>query len=167
MLRYGDQYGRRRRRRLLVSGAVVAVGGVLAAGYTWSAGVGFLGWQIGKGILDVARDGRSDATVARLPRDGRAPARVRRKHLVASERVVHEGAPALHVAHDGGKTLFTGDDARAAAARLFPAVNRFGGTPHDVRTAVARIEHAGDAARYFGSLADTLSRTSAVRARLG
>ena len=161
--RYGDQFGRRRRRSLVTAGAVLAGGGALAAGGV-AAGFGVVvALQLGRLALDAARHGLPFETVARIPVRGTI-LRIRRAHLLRSSfGAGDDGRPSLTVAHGVGQsTRLDGDDARRAAALLLPAVNRAGGSAADVRNAVARLEHAGDPERFYHSLAARGGRATAV-----
>ena len=161
--RYGDQFGRRRRRSLVTAGAVLAGGGALAAGGV-AAGLGVVvGLQLGRLALDTARHGLPFETVARVPVQGTV-LRIRRAHLLRSTFGAGEdGRPSLTLAHGAGEsTRLHGDEARRAAALLLPAVNRAGGSAADVRNAVARLEHAGDPERFYRSLATRGERVTAV-----
>ena len=76
--RYGDQFGRRRRRQLAAAGGMLALGGGAIAWGT-AAGVigGYLVYWSGKTLWEVVVDGRQDAVVARVPTPGAAALVVR------------------------------------------------------------------------------------------
>ena len=96
--RYGDQFGRRRRRQLIRVGLGVgivggAVAGGIALGVSAGIGVGGGGWWIWRGIYAGYRRiayGSPEAVVARVPYDeGRKVVAVRR-HQVHVRHVVVE-----------------------------------------------------------------------------
>ncbi|MFO0093226.1 MAG: hypothetical protein ACK54K_02865 [Gemmatimonadaceae bacterium] len=146
--RYGDQFGTRRRRQLLVTGAVVGsaaaiIGGVIALG----ASVGsFAGIYANGQFWDSLVHGRQSASIGHvaLP-DGRV-VELQRRHARMSAFVRDSSrAPLqLRVEHTAGSSLVTGDDAMRIAARLMPTVNRFGGSAKQVQEAVELLETAGD-----------------------
>jgi hypothetical protein len=133
--RYGDQFGRRRKRALMISGlAIVGIGGVAIGGIAVGAiSAGLLG-QMGN-FVNIAINGR---TVLKLPTE---------------DGVIKLRQPQLHKVrwtadHDGwvvevGKRTLVGEDAERAISRIMPAYNRMGGKAADVRTAVERIEESG------------------------
>ena len=162
--RYGDQFGRRRRRRLALAGAALAVGG---GALTWgaTAGVGLLTlWQVGRPIYRIAVHGWPNATVAYLRGPRGQLLQVDRAHLSRSAVVRDErGALAVSVTHRRGTARLSGADALRGIGQLMPATNRFGGTREEVARAVARLEHAGSGERYVASLASTSALASRRR----
>jgi len=169
--RYGDQFGRRRKRALIATGmGGAAVTALMVGGAAAGLSVGlfplgqqaFLGWY------------RSRALLRLLDPDGN-PIQVQRKHLFSSRLVGSERAEegwALQVDHvpgwqrrgkkprrlvavDGsGWELEGGDGARRTlavsgpealklAGQLMAHANRSGGKKTTVREAVSRIEAAG------------------------
>lgn len=152
--RYGDQFGRRRKRQMLVTGVTIGgaaalVGGILAAGI----GVGFLGSFATNGY-DTLINGRASKSIGKiaLP-DGRL-VEVQRKHarMSALERNGDATRLALRLESVEGTHILEGDDAMRAAARILPTVNRFGGSTRQVRDAVDLLEEAGDPLRALRSV---------------
>lgn len=147
--RYGDQFGRRRKRQLMltgitVGGAAALVGGIMAAGVAVAAFGGFAGQ-----LYDTVINGRPGTLVGRLALpDGRI-VDVQRKHArMSAIEVGHAGdGLALRLESVTGSHLLTGDAAMKAAARLLPTVNRYGGSRQQVQDAVSLLERAGDPAR--------------------
>lgn len=146
--RYGDLFGQRRNRQLLVTGAVVGsaaaiLGGVLALGASVASFAGVYG---NRAIWDALVHGRQSKSIGQvaLP-DGRL-VELQRRHARMSAFVRDSSnAPLqLRVEHTTGSTIVTGDDAMRIAARLMPTVNRFGGSARQVQDAVGLLEEAGD-----------------------
>jgi hypothetical protein len=146
--RYGDQFGQRRKRQLLLTGAAVGgaaslLGGVMVAG----VGVGFIGMF--PNAIDSLIHGRASTSIGRiaLP-DGRL-VDVQRKHarMSALERTDGDGPLVLRLESVDGTHRLTGADAMRAAARLLPTVNRFGGGKRQVQDAVSLLDAAGDPMR--------------------
>jgi hypothetical protein len=146
--RYGDQFGRRRRRQLLMTGAgMVAAAGAVAVG--WSAGI--VGMLVltsnGSRLLDRLMNGSPNKVVARIPgHDGQVRI-VERTHARMSllERSDSVEPFWLTLRHRNGEDVLHGDAAARAAAQLLPVVNRFGGSKKLVRASVDILEERGSA----------------------
>jgi hypothetical protein len=141
--RYGDQFGRRRKRQLLVTGAALSAVGIAYVGGVWLAGATFV--SFGTGVFQRVIDGRSGAVVARLRAEDGQLLQVRRKDAWrATIRRTEPDVPlAVQLPHADGVVSLEGDSAADALRRVLPAVNRFGGTPEDVQRAVTSIETMG------------------------
>lgn len=144
--RYGDQFGRRRRRALLAGAGLTAVVVSAAAFGIWSSvvgGAGFYVYQVGTWGVQVAVRRRITAV---LPGPDHTRLVVRQKHLHTfnlASPADHRGVFAVRVVHDRGETVLNGDAAMRAAALLLPKVNPWGASPRDVRDAVGAIEADG------------------------
>jgi hypothetical protein len=139
--RYGDQFGRRRRRQILIAGAGVgALGAIVLGGMAAGASVGGLGWLMVR-LARATVKGNPQSTIARLRTDDQQILRVRLGHL--SETIIEPGKTspiALDVRHEKGRWRFEGPEAMRVAAMLMPKVNRFGGTKETVGNAVRALE---------------------------
>jgi hypothetical protein len=139
--RYGDQFGRRRRRQMIIAGAGLgAIGAVVVGGVAVGASVGGIGWLLVR-LAQSAIKGNPRSIVARIRTDDRRVLRVRLGHL--SETTLHRGTTsplALDLRHEGGHWQFDGAEAMRVAATLMPKVNRYGGTRQTVADAVTAIE---------------------------
>ena len=149
--RYGDQFGKRRTRQMLITGAVVGTAVTLAGGIVYiGASVGSLAGVWGSsGIRDVLVHGFGNTVVARIAlADGRLVP-VQRKHARNSviERTAGSEQFALSFESIGESHVVFGDEAMRVAARLMPTVNRFGGSTKQVSSAVELLEEAGDPLR--------------------
>jgi hypothetical protein len=174
--RYGDQFGRRRRRHLVASGAAgVAVAGFLIVGPAtgFFAGGGWGLWNLASSIHSFYQGRR---VRVRLPVSGRAaPLVVRKAHLAKASLVTAVGADwELRVSHDrpGGArvadatwytyddrsdvTVFRGDDALRASRLLLPQVNAKGARASEVQNAVRLIEQVPESGRLFARYASRL-----------
>lgn len=156
--RYGDQFGRRRKRHMLVSGAVVGTAGALLAGASF-AGVSiasFAGVYANAGLWDRMIHGKPTAVVARVRTDTGELLEVQRQHarMSALMHPMAAGAPfALRVEHAKGRSILTGAEAARAAQQVLPTVNRFGGSKKVVATAVELVEDLGGPEAVLGALA--------------
>jgi hypothetical protein len=145
--RYGDQFGRRRRRSYLVVGGVaVAAGAVLIGASAAGIGIGGFGglWGNIPNLINSMRVVR-----LRTP-DGRV-LKVRGNSL-ARARLGGDGTfgqPAFSFKHKGKLELFRGEDALAVAGRLLPAINPSGGSKRAVAHAVQSIDARRGAEAYL------------------
>jgi hypothetical protein len=179
--RYGDQFGRRRRRHLMYSGlGAAAVAGIVIAGPAtgFIAGGSWGLWQVANSLHNLYQARR---VRLRLKLPGlEEPAVIRKRHLNDARLV---GAPdvgtwQLHVAHERieearfrqgtlrGKTspsldagareltVLSGDDALRAAGQLLPKLNAAGARAPQVQDAVRLIEEVGDPADLFAIQAE-------------
>jgi len=161
--RYGDQFGRRRRKQMISVGIVAAGGAVVVAGSAL-AGLGIVAVaNLGRMAWSVAENGYSYRTIARLRDDRGTVIRVQRQHLPKSRLVLGaDGQIALELQHTEGRVLVEGAEARRAASVLFPAVNRLGGTKDDVQRAVGRLEHAGGSDGFLARIAKSGEKLTQV-----
>ncbi len=146
--RYGDQFGRRRKRQLLTTGAIVGGVGVVYGAVIWVGAMGALsGFMWNGAIWDRIIHGSGKEVVARVNDAQGNPLVVdrQRARMTVIERGDDNEQLRLRLEHLGGRTLLTGDVAMRAAAQLLPTVNRFGGSKQQVQTAVEYLENAGGA----------------------
>jgi len=152
--RYGDQFGRRRRRGLMTAGLIAVGGGtVLAGGVALGMGV-FTGAQFGRLAWRFVEHGLPMETVARFRLGRGTLIKVQRRHLRATSfRVGDDGSLGLDLEHSLGELRLNGAEARRVASMILPAVSRLGGTRDEIQQAVERLERAGDAERYLAQAA--------------
>ena len=169
--RYGDQFGRRRRRAMLIAGAgVTAVGALVAGGMLAGVSMGFVGswghmignWQRQRIVLRT-RDEAGD------------PIRIQRKHLHTSRFVPGEDAAGwdLRVDHIPGWSkwdqtrkrknqrhtmIVRGSEAIGLAGQLMARANHWGGARKSIQAAVARIETAGHPEAFLPQAAEMAFR---------
>ena len=158
--RYGDQFGRRRRRKLVRAGLGVgivggAVAGGIAIGVSAGISVGASGWWIWRGIYAGYRRiayGSPQEVVARVPHDaGRRVILVRRHHL-KDIRLGAEGREGLVLSLpqlEGATTHLLGEEAQRAVGYILPAINWAGAERQDVDRAVQLIESSQVSADEF------------------
>ena len=141
--RYGDQFGRRRKRAIIL-GASLGVGmaavtaGMVAAG----AGVVYVGQ-----VPTILRNLR---VAARFKTSGRK-LKVRRSDLDKLRFRDGEDGWTLRVKHTQGEAIFSGAEAARITGLLMPKVNSSGGSKKAVQQAVGQIEDVGDPERYLSS----------------
>jgi hypothetical protein len=147
--RYGDQFGRRRRRAILLTGAgIAAFAGLTIGAAAVGISVGGLGgmWNVLFNIPVRARLRTEDGRILK----------VRHSHL-RSARLLRDP--------DGGWVAsvkvrrleqFTGPEAEHAAAVLLPALNQMAGSRKSVQGAVSAIEAAGHPEAYLAHMGSQL-----------
>jgi hypothetical protein len=164
--RYGDQFGRRRTRQMLIAGAgLAALGGVVIGGAVVGASLASFGWmftQLGR----VAIQGGEETIVARVRTEEGRVLPVRRRHLAESSiSRGSDGTLAIDLRYKNGQSRFEGPEAMRIASLVVPAVNRFGGSRDTVATAVGEIEQVGGPERYVEQLVRRAEVMTAVRGR--
>lgn len=164
--RYGDQFGRRRRRYIRNSVVGVGVVGGLALG---SAGVvgGMIAFQLGVNtlnLLNFVRQARQPGVRLILDQDEVLDLRPRDVQTVklrpgpgAEGKDAEGGTPLgdraatwhLSLEHREGSRVLTGRAAVRALRTLLPRINRSGAPEADVKAAVRELEDAGSPERFF------------------
>lgn len=160
--RYGDQFGRRRRRRMLIAGGGVGVfGAALAGGAVAGVSIAAFAGVVANSIGSIVH-GRPDEVVARLKTDATGTVAVRRRHLAETRLLQGTDAPlALDLRFKGGEARIEGAEALRIVGHLMPHVNRFGGKPDIVKSAVTTLDESGGAEGYLerlGSYASTATQ---------
>jgi hypothetical protein len=155
--RYGDQFGRRRNRQLLIAGGSLALlGGVVVGGIAAAGAIGPSAWLISR-LGATIINGRPNEVVATLPTDGHGIVRVERRHLNETQiSRAADGSMAIDLRFKNGQARFEGREAEKVAAIVIPKVNRFGGSKQSVAAAVEEIEREGGPQAYL----DNLTRVS-------
>jgi hypothetical protein len=153
--RYGDQFGRRRTRALLVAGGgAAALGAVVVGGAVAGASVGGFTWMIAQAGQNIIH-GNPETVVAKIRTERYGLVQVRRRHL--GETCLGRGADgslAVNLRFRNGEGRFTGDEAARIASLLVPKVNRFGGSRREIGMAVDAIESAGGSDAFLARIAD-------------
>jgi hypothetical protein len=152
--RYGDQFGRRRRRNLALAGAGIgAVGALVAGGVAAGVSVGGFGWLIFSAARSVVK-GNPQSVAARIRTNDNQILKVRLGHL--SETTIDRGVDspiAIDVKHETGRWRFEGPEALRVASTLMPKVNRYGGTKQTIAEAVDALERRKGSQGYLESIA--------------
>jgi hypothetical protein len=140
--RYGDQFGRRRKRALVYTvGGAVVVGGVLIGGAATGAISAVVLGQTGN-LWNVWMNGR---TLVKLRTDDDRVLKLKNPDLLGTRlRPADDGVGfALEVRRGRKKEWFHGSEAERMVARIVPKMNRMGGKQRTVEEAVGEIEHHG------------------------
>ena len=155
--RYGDQFGRRRRRTFVLGAAttVAGVGGLVLGGAL--VGLGGIG-LVGPVFHSIEVWTRFRPSVFFRPQDGRL--RWMNGHRIRSARLVpadDESGFSVEATARGvvsAEERFEGEDGVRALNAIMPRVNAGGGSRGTVQDAVARIAFAGHADRFVRRLAN-------------
>lgn len=140
--RYGDQFGRRRRRAMIYgAGAVVALGGLAIGGMATGVLTGTVVSQFGN-FFNVWHNARTRVRVRTAEGD---VIKLKTPDLVKTRLVEVEDEQGWGIEVHKGKReeKFVGEDARRTAGLILPAVNSAGGAAKLVREAVESIEAVG------------------------
>ena len=135
--RYGDQFGRRRRRSFLIAGGSVVAIGALVAGAA-AAGIGIAAFSgVWSQIPNMIQGRRS----VKLKTDDGRLLKVRGTEFpkIALIAAPH-GGPRLQFKHKGRLEVFDDAEALRLAGRLLPAINAAGGSKGTVTAAVAKLQ---------------------------
>jgi hypothetical protein len=157
--RYGDQFGRRRRKHMIYTGAgVAAVAGLVVLGPVTGviAGGGWGTWQIITNLHSLYQTQRVRVRLKVPERD--TPLKIRKKELEHVAVVRVDDAWGLRLVkrrrrHDESAITLVGPEALKAAGKLLPAINEAGAKPKDVESAVKIIGEVPDPARLFNRYA--------------
>jgi hypothetical protein len=151
--RYGDQFGRRRNRQLLIVGAgVAAITGVVVGGIVTAGGIGGMGWMIAQVGQRIVR-GSPEEVIAKIPTSSHGVVHVRRRHLGETFLGSNDrGEMSMYLRFKNGSARFEGSEAERVAAMVIPTVNRFGGSKARVAEAVDEIERVGGPDGYLSRL---------------
>lgn len=154
--RYGDQFGRRRRRTMLQAGlGLGALGAVVAGGIAAGVGIGGFGWM----MIQSARfiiEGNPRAVVGQVVGPDGKPVAVRRLHLKHTRWQVDPSSGEHRLAigfKRAGTVTLVGEEARRQAGILVVHANRRGGTRSEVQRAVDQVQEAGSAEALVAGLA--------------
>jgi hypothetical protein len=143
--RYGDQFGRRRKKALILGSAGALVGGGFIVG---SASIGLFG-LIGLPFQLVQLAQQALIRPVALPGPGGGTVTVDSQSLGAAKLRPRDDGWQLEVFHKEGSEILTGREAVEALGIILPRVNRSGGRKSVVRDAVRELEEAGSAEAYF------------------
>lgn len=144
--RYGDQFGRRRRRAFLIGGGVaVAAGAVLVGSAAAGVGIGGFGglWAQIPNLINAMRK------VRLRTEDGRVLV-VRGTAFNRARLHGEAGSPVLSLKHRNRIERFQGTEALRHAGRLLPAINAYGGSKRVVQEAVQTLESEQGSETFLG-----------------
>lgn len=151
--RYGDQFGRRRKRAIMygVGGAVVLGGLVVGGVATGAIGAGLLG-QSGN-FVNLWMNGR---TRVKLRTDGGRVIKLKNPDLLGTRLrpTGHGSGFRLEVRKGKKKEWFEGAEAERHVGLIVPAMNRMGGKEKTIQAAVSEIEAVGHPDAYLADVVE-------------
>ena len=146
--RYGDQFGRRRRRALLYGGGALAVfGAVVVGGAVTGVLSGAILAQSGN-FVNLWQNGRP---IVKLRTDDGRVIRLRNVDLLGTRLRPADDGDGYRLQIRKGKTKewFDGEEAQRLVGRLMPKFNRMGGRKSTVQDAVTFIDRHGHPERFL------------------
>ncbi len=151
--RYGDQFGRRRRKKIFYGvGAVVVVGGLAAGAVAAGVAGGALLGQSGN-LVNLLVNAR---TLVKLRPEGGGVIKLKRPDLLNTRLRPSEDEDRFRIQIRKGKKAeawYHGAEARRFAGAILPHINAMGGNRETVKQAVDRIETAGHPERFLANIA--------------
>ena len=152
--RYGDQFGRRRNRMILLSGVagLATAGGIVAGGMLIGFAGGSFAFNVAQLLYNVSM---ARARIRFRTSDGQVRSVKRREVLMATriepadDEVGFRLQTQTGVWVSGHREWLEGEDARRALAAIIPSYNVMGGRKGTVRAAVAEIESLGHPGRFL------------------
>jgi hypothetical protein len=179
--RYGDQFGRRRKRYLLLTGAAVVAGaGVIILGPVTGiiAGSSWGLWNIASTTTSLYQQHRVRARVSLI--EGQEPVPIRLKQLSRAAIVREYDDWALRIAYQipglvaeklpklrpwnrfsngiEATAIVRGAEALRVAAKLLPAINESGANRNEVTSAVEIMEETASPEKLFARYANTKTK---------
>ena len=146
--RYGDQFGRRRKKAIIMGvGAGAVLGTIAIAGVATGVLSGALVGQTGN-FFNIYRNGR---TLIRVKREDGSVIKIKQPQLDKT-RVLSTGEDGNWVIEmkKGSEMLrWEGEEGLRMANRIIPAINRSGAKKTTVQDAVKEIEEAGHPIEYL------------------
>jgi hypothetical protein len=155
--RYGDQFGRRRRRRMVQAGVAIGAGAVtLAGGWALGLGLGGAGWT-GYLLAEWAQHPSDREVVAVVPVHGKDPVKVTRRYLDQVQLGHSAESNEWRLLFREGRTQYEikGDGAVRAAGQILPQINLHGARRGAVQKAVRLLEELPDPADIFARVAES------------
>ena len=149
--RYGDQFGRRRRRQILYgAGAAVVLGGVVAGGVAAGVVSGALLGQSGN-LVNMWVNAR---TLVKLRPEAGGVIKLKRPDLLGTRLRPADDELGFKVQIRKGKktSWYEGAEARRFAGAILPRMNAMGGKKDTVQHAVDQIEDQGHPERFLSDI---------------
>ena len=156
--RYGDQFGRRRKKAYIYGAAGVAVlGTVLIAGAATGVISGAVLGQSGN-FVNLFVNGR---TLAKIKAPDGTVVKLKKPHL-QDTRILHEGNEWVLLVKKGrsNEYRFEGDDAHRVAGILSSRINRSGAKQVDVQRAVSMLDRYGSPGAIMKAASEEVPRNT-------
>ena len=155
--RYGDQFGRRRNRMILLSGVagLATAGGIVAGGMLIGFAGGSFAFSMAQFLYNLYNVSIARARIRFRTSDGQLRSLKRGEVLMATriepadDEVGFRLQTQTGVWVSGHREWLEGEDARRALAAIIPCYNVMGGRKGTVSAAVAEIESLGHPGRFL------------------
>jgi hypothetical protein len=154
--RYGDQFGRRRRRALMTTAAWAVGGGAAIAGAMAVGAAALGGYWVYRAGERYARRVRDERFIARVHTEYGTPLTVLGSHITGARLVPQIGDGGgwkLELPHTDGIGTVRGSHALQATGLIMPVINGTGGPQRMVQRAIRRLENFTDPTHYLYSAA--------------
>jgi hypothetical protein len=145
--RYGDQFGRRRRR--VITRTAIGVGITAGVVVGSSALLGLSAGLLPLNLIHIFRHARAGTRI--ISNDG-TPLTLDHHQLRQFKLRPTESGWHLEVPHRKGTEILTGPAAVNAIGLTLPTLNATGASRQDLRTAIQQLEEAGDPETYFAEV---------------
>jgi hypothetical protein len=157
--RYGDRFGRRRRRRMLQAGIGLGAVGLVAAG-GWAWGIPLSATWYGMVRIFISAVGTPNVVIATVPMDDEPDLKLLVEDVTGVLLMPAEGEQPwrLAVEKDGIRHYLSGERALHTVSLLLPSINHSGGSARRTRDAVtylSQLDHPTDA---FAQVAATMQK---------
>ena len=150
--RYGDQFGRRRKRAIAVGAGVAVVGGAVVIGGAITGVISTALLAQSGNFTNLWVNGR---TLAKVRTDNGRVLKLKNQDLLGTRltppKVGEEGF-SIGVRKGKHTDWFHGDEARRMAGVIVPRMNRMGGKKKTVQEAVSEIELSGHPEAFLGDI---------------
>ncbi len=151
--RYGDQFGRRRRRAILYGAAgIVALGGIAIGG----AAAGILSGTVLSQSGNLINLWMNARTMARLHPDDGGVIKLKRRDLLGTRLRASDDEQGfkVQIRKRRKKVWYEGAEAHRFASAILPKINSMGGSKGAVQDGVRLIETAGHPEEYLARIAE-------------
>ncbi|MGD2045409.1 MAG: hypothetical protein PVF90_09890 [Gemmatimonadota bacterium] len=153
--RYGDQFGRRRNRAILVGAGVTAVVGALVVGGVAAGG--------GMGLIGQIPNFIANRTLVKVRTEDGVKYKLNQQDLKQVRLLPEDDDVGYRIVigkRRKTKHTYSGEEARRIASVVLPKINRRGGNQRVVEGAVSEIAHSGHPDAFLRGLVDGRSFTS-------
>lgn len=161
--RYGDQFGRRRRRVIMLGTAGAVAAGTAVVGGAALAGLSLGGYWTFVFAVRIRKAVKDRRLIARIPTNEGEMLTVLGRHVRESRIATDVGGEEgwkLELTHTGGSYALRGRHALHATSLIMPKVNGTGGSRQLVERAMERLEAFDHPEQYMRSAAAFSSHAS-------
>ncbi len=161
--RYGDQFGRRRKRAIIRGSALGTAAAALAVGSIPLGGLALGTVALYRIADEIVKRMKENRIIAHVPRSDGTILTVLGKHLGLAHLTTDIGGDVgwgLELAHLDGADTMRGENALNAVALIMPAINGTGAATAKVNRAIKRLEGHADPLAYLRAAAAVSTHAS-------